>query len=523
MKFSVANLGKVGFISEEGSRFGNPVGALKASNNVRCDGLNVKTILPPTQLFTVTGSAGMSLSLAIVPTFFHPIQFIDGNTGAKHYFVYADNNYLYGTSEDSRKNNLTRTSGGADVLYSADSDFFRWSGEVINGLPVMVNGWDSPQVQLTKNLTTRFQNMRWDDSASTTWATRTAGAVACRVMTSLEKHFVALNTKEAGTYFLSRVRWSGPTLTLTQPTTWDDERLDTVADYYDIDETTGEIYDAVPLGRKLIIYKSDSIWSMTWVGGDSVFQFERLFDWGPASRDCVVSLGNTHIVLTANDVLEHDGLTYRSLAVGKIKTEIARFGDNNGIYRLAWHEKERELMVFSGFISSPWLYSYDLGSWTRGPAINFTSPKSFIDDNNGINNGKKLAYIPTSTPYIYTFSSVITATSTLTTTGNVTIPLLLYDREKTKLADMKAIKEIKSIVPYYECSGSAVLTLSLRAYHSPEYPTGRVAGTTMTLSQSDCWRLNLQGRDFDLSVGIWGIGAVRLFGFDVEFDFIGER
>lgn len=518
----IRNLGGVGLIGEDQSRFSLPVGALKVADNVRCDGVNVRTFLPSKELFNVGNSASGSTSLQFAPNFFMPVQWIAGNPQPNYYFVYANNTSIYGAADASRKNNLTRTSGGADVAYNAITALYSWAGNVIGGIPALTNGYDVPQVQLTRNLTTRFQNMRWDDSAGTTWATRTAGAVQCHIITSLARHWVALNMIENGAYMPTRVRWTDPTLTDTQPTTWEDTRLDTVADYYDLDETPGEILDAVMLGKTLVVYKSDSTWAMDWVGGDSIFSFRRMFDFGPAGKFCVISLGSTHIVLTPTDIVEHDGLSYRSLAHGKVRASMQEDNAGYGVQKLVWHDKKRELLAFLGSYIQPYIYNYDAKVWSTGGNTSFYHATEYYANLLSVNDGKKLAHADTTTPRFYAFDDAQSLISTLTTSGSVNIPLLLADRGQNKVSDYTSLKRITKITPYFECSGSAVLTLALKAFHSPEYPTGRSAGTSMTQSQSTIWRLGLLGRDFDLGVNLKGIGVVRLWGFDVEYEFVGE-
>jgi hypothetical protein len=517
----IRNLGAHGLIGEDQSRFSLPVGALKAANGVRCDGVNVRTFLQSKELFNSYGSASTSTSLQFEPSFFLPVQWIGSNPNPQLYFIYANNNNIYGAADASRKNNLTRTAAGADVIYSALTSTYDWTGEVIGGIPTLTNGKDSPQVQLTSSLTTRFQNIRWDDSAGTTWATRTAGAVQCLLLTSLERHWVAMNMVENGDYLVNRIRWSDPTLTNTQPTTWEDTRLDTVADYYDLDETPGEILDSKMLGRTRIVYKSDSIWAMDWVGGDSIFQFRRLFDFGPAGLFCVVSLGSTHVVLTPTDIIEHNGVSYSSLAHSKIRSELQENIALYNIQKLMWNEKKRELLACLGTYSYPFIYNYDAKTWSKGGGESLFTGAAYHDSLLSANNGKKIAFNNTSSRF-YAFDDAQSTVATRTTSGSINVPLLLADRGQAKVADYMSLKRITKITPYYECSGSAHLTLALKAYHSPEYPTGRSAGTTMTLSQSNMWRLGLMGRDFDLGENLHGVGVVRLWGFDVEYEFVGE-
>ena len=65
----------------------------------------------------------------------------------------------------------------------------------------------------------------------------------------------------------------------------------------------------LPLGDVNIVYKEDSIWSMAFEGGQSIFGFRQLFDdVGILGRHCAKSFNNKHFVVSEDDVYVHDGV-----------------------------------------------------------------------------------------------------------------------------------------------------------------------------------------------------------------------
>lgn len=90
-------------------------------------------------------------------------------------------------------------------------------------------------------------------------------------------------------------------------------------------ETPGVLRDCLPLGDVNIVYKSDSMYAMQYVGGNSVFRFTRLpGEDGLFRAGCVVNTPKGHVFLTQSlDIKIHQGGFAKSIADGRVRKYFA--------------------------------------------------------------------------------------------------------------------------------------------------------------------------------------------------------
>ena len=227
--------------------------------------------------------------------------FLINLTGATNYWFYAGSAKIYRT-DASTNTDVTRTSGGD---YSTNlTSTGNWVGSIFNGLPLLCNGVDDPQI--------------WDTSSSkfidlTNWPASTT----CKSIRPYGSYLIALNTTESSTNYPNKVRWSDSSTGI--PSSWtaaatNDAGQNTIGDEGDI------IVDGASLGGSFIIYKERSTWLMKHIGGNLVFSFQKLFnDTGVLSRNCVVEFDNRHFVVTNGDLIVHNGVSKDSIATGTVK------------------------------------------------------------------------------------------------------------------------------------------------------------------------------------------------------------
>ena len=73
------------------------------------------------------------------------------------------------------------------------------------------------------------------------------------------------------------------------------------------------IVDGAVLGSNFIIYSSDSIFLMEFVGGQFIMNFRKLFtDAGLINQNCVVEVEGKHYCFGPADIYVHDGTTKQS-------------------------------------------------------------------------------------------------------------------------------------------------------------------------------------------------------------------
>lgn len=194
----------------------------------------------------------------------------------------------------------------------------RWTGGVLNGVLVVNNGKDKPQY--------------WGGNVANDLATLTNWNAnwTCKVMRPFRNYLVALDVTKSGTRYPHMVKWSSAADPGTVPASWDETNPATDAGEVDLAETTDAMVDALPLGDALIIYKSSSMYAMTYIGGQFIFSFRRLpGEQGMLAPNCGAIVPMGHVVLTAGDVILFDGQQAKSILSGKLRKWLFSNLDSN--------------------------------------------------------------------------------------------------------------------------------------------------------------------------------------------------
>jgi hypothetical protein len=255
---------------------------------------------------------------------------------------------------------LTRTSGG-DYSATASSG---WNGGVLGGIAILNNGVDEPQFMGTAS-GAKLANL-------TNWLSSTT----CAVMRPFRNFLVALDTTESATRYPFRVRWSHPAEGGTVPTSWNAADATKDAGYVDLSQSAGFVIDCLPLGDVNIVYKEDSIWSMAFEGGQSIFGFRQLFsDAGILGRHCVKDFDNKHFVVSVDDVYIHDGQTKQSIVDSQIRDEL--FNSMHPDYKtrtfVSVDREKNEMWVnfvsntnnTNAFADMAFVYNFRNNSWSK--------------------------------------------------------------------------------------------------------------------------------------------------------------
>jgi hypothetical protein len=152
----------------------------------------------------------------------------------------------------------------------------------------------------------------------------------CGSLRSYGDFLIGLKMEEAGADYSSRVRWSNVVLANTYPDSWDELDTTKSAGFNDIAQIKTEIIDGAPLGSNFIIYSSDQVWLMEFVGGTFVFNFRQLFvDAGIINQNCVVEVEGKHFVFSPFDIYQHDGSSKQSICDERVKNFIYSSLNNN--------------------------------------------------------------------------------------------------------------------------------------------------------------------------------------------------
>lgn len=199
---------------------------------------------------------------------------------------------------------ITRTVGGD---YTA-GDTYQWNGTVFGGIAILNNGSDVPQAWMTPTIGTKLVDLpNWP------------ATLRAKVVRSFGPFLVAASITDAGVSAPHQVRWSHEADPGTVPGSWD--ITDPTKDAGEVelpDVQSGIIFDALPLGSTMFIYKEASVWKMRYVGGQSIFDFGQS-SWlttagllGPRCV-CLTGDGTKHILATQDDIIWHNGSTVNSI------------------------------------------------------------------------------------------------------------------------------------------------------------------------------------------------------------------
>ena len=299
----VENVGETGIVKD--------INPWQLPPNVWSDGNNVRV-----EHGAIVKSPGYAEVLATCPV--TPYHIVQLKYGAAVYWVIASLTKIY-VHNGTIWTNITRQTTGSDVDYNATADE-GWTSTVLGGVLVMANGFDQPQFWAlasgVPSVATKMDNLTY-------WA---AGAGATHYPVSVRafrSFLIALNITEAGTPIPQKVKWSTEAATQLVPASWDESSAIVDAGEYELADTKGAILDGLPLGDTFMIYKDDSIYSMTYVGTPFIFAFRQLSpSVGALAKNCVAEFDGGHFILGNGDVYINDGQRVKSILPHKIRDYI---------------------------------------------------------------------------------------------------------------------------------------------------------------------------------------------------------
>jgi len=191
-----------------------------------------------------------------------------------------------------------------NTLYSAAAAT-SWNGGVIEGIPIINNGVNDPQMWSPIGTSQRLTSLTWD--SGNTWL---AKGHTCAVIRTYKDFLVALDVTKSGNQNSRLVKWSTSGLPGAVPSTWDETDATEDAGEVELAQTIGACIDGETLGDLFVIYKEDSTWGMQYIGGDAIFRFYLLYGTlSILTRRCVKQFEGKHFVLSQGDVMVHDGVS----------------------------------------------------------------------------------------------------------------------------------------------------------------------------------------------------------------------
>lgn len=334
----VPNCGSAGVIKDL-SKHELPLPAWTDANNVRfLDGY--------AQQFLGHGSAYGTP--AVIP--YHVVPVIVGST---RYWLYAGAEKIYAvtiTGGAAVHTNLTRQTASVDVNYTGVPN--AWTSCLLSGIPILNAGnlVDPPQ-QWDLNIANRMTTL-------SNWPANTF----CESLRSYKNFLVALNVTKAGVNFRHMVKWSTPAEPGSVPATWDPADQTQDAGENDLASSPGDIIDGLQLRDSFMIYKEDSIWRMTYVGGIYVMDFQQVTGTsGALNRNCIAEVDGFHFVLTGSDVIVHDGQNATSILDKQARRALFQDFDVSAI--------DRAFVCKNPFLNEVWVFYPQAGNSIPNKAL----------------------------------------------------------------------------------------------------------------------------------------------------------
>ena len=214
---------------------------------------------------------------------------------------------------------ITRGPGAGGAYATTATE--NWTATVIGGVLVMTNGVDEPQYwELISGVPATIQKMQNLNNFT--------ASTECKSMRAFRSFLVALNVTTSGINYPRLVKWSTEAATQTTPTSWDASSATVDAGEYELADSKGAILDGLPLRDTFMIYKEDSIYSMTYVGTPFIFAFRQLSpSVGALTKNCVAEYDGGHFFFGNGDIYINDGQKVTSILPHKIRDYIFQFID----------------------------------------------------------------------------------------------------------------------------------------------------------------------------------------------------
>tara|TARA_Y100000004_G_scaffold45164_1_gene49586 strand:+ start:111 stop:1661 length:1551 start_codon:yes stop_codon:yes gene_type:complete len=461
-----------------------------------------------------------------------PYFALNWTTGANSYWFYAGTAKIY-RYDGSSHANFTRSSGGD---YSTNlTGVGNWTGSIFNGLPILNNGVDDPQA-LASTGASNFSDL-------SNWPANTT----CKVIRPYKNFLVSLNLTESSTNLPNKVRWGASAENLTLPSTWvasstNDAGSVTLGDAGDF------IIDGFPLKQSFIIYKENSTYLMNFIGGNLVFSFQKLFDdSGVLSRNCVAEFNGNHFVVTAGDLIVHNGVKKKSVATNIIKrTLFSEIDSTNYANTFVTHNKQKNEIwvsyptVGSTFCNKALIWNYNTNSFS------FRDLPDILHISTGIVN-------PGASPVVWsgqsqtwdTYSTTEnwgmrtfnpTETSILmSSTGNTKFfrgdngfdfagsdfTMILERKGLVLDGNPNTVKQVRKVTPRFSSTGSAEIFVG-----SSMTPDGTYSyKTQQTINPDSQNKVDARSTGKYIAIKFQHTSATtfELNGYDLEYEVLGER
>jgi len=327
----IRDLGSVGVITDV-DPFNLPINAFTRAKNVRFDQGNIRRSPGFRDVSTVTG---------FTPVFIHGVY---NASGYDTVTVVSDDFDVY---------NFSNGSITLDYNSSASTSSAQITATSLANVQYL-NREDIAPLYKTPALSNYAPLINWPSGYT------------CKSLRSFGDFLIAMNTDEGGSAFPTRVRFSDIALANNAPSTWDETDVTKSAGFNDLAQMNTPIIDGQTLGSNFLIYSSDQVWLMEFVGGTFIFNFRKLFnDAGVINQNCIVEVEGKHYVFDQDDIYVTDSVSIQSIVDGRVKDYIYSGIDTSAYNKcFVQFDQAREEIYFC------YKSSDDMSEFTNGSGCN---------------------------------------------------------------------------------------------------------------------------------------------------------
>lgn len=517
---SFKNLGSAGLIVDLAENE-LPLEGWTDAQNVRFTVLGVEKAL---------GDASIYPGAPVEPYFIIPIRVSGVATWA---YASAGKLYAISGSDSPTHENITRAAGGDYSAVAAT----KWSGGNFNGIGIFNNPVDVPQSWIPTSFATKATNLA-------NWP----AALRCKTMRPFRNYLVAMDLTNSGTNYPTAIRWSHSADPASVPTSWDitDETKD-AGEYY-FNETGGAVVELVPMRDEALLYKTDAIWGMSYIGGVFIWKFRKVSSITgiPCKNAAVEFKPGQHFIWTGDDLVVTDGQTLTSVADSRVKDLLRRinvntytgafcvnnpnksevwfcFTEDSDIFRattaLIWNWKtgawgERDLdnlnTVVTGTIFPSSAWDSDSFTWDSDTA-------TWTDAVTGVSRSRLLGANATS--FLYT--EVGQYVNDATYTSYVERRALGIPFEQDAPPDISSWKFCREIWPRISGDSGTEIQVTIGTQTEIGGAVTWEDAQTFTIGTDVKLNCTVTGRMFALRFESTGLGSWVLNGYDLEVDYAG--
>lgn len=447
--------------------------------------------------------------------------------GTNYFWAYGSNSVMYAT-DGATHANITGT-----ITLGATDDL-GFTGGAFHGFMLVNDGSAIPQ--------------SWNPSLGNDLVSLTAWpAITCKVLRPFKDFIFALRVTDTGNYNPRVMRWSDRASQGALPLSWDFSDPTNQSGINELGQTGDQLIDAVPLRDSLIIYKEFHTWVADYIGLPEVFSFRQVFSQlGMLTENCTASFGSSHVVLSDNDLVLHNGNDARSLADKRTRRWLFNRINSNRFKRsfVVADYRNREIKICFPESGADWPNLALVWNWSEdtfhvkelggqktyattgiipGTAVSFDADAGTFDSAPGTFDEE--TYNPFLTRVLFLDAAAQRAYQNDTGEDFNGVPMTCY-AERSGMAivkDLTQLKRIKRLFPRVIGTPGDVLRFYVGSRASQNAATTWTGPYNFTIGTDYKIDTRISARLLDIRVEYSGTNTFRFHGMSVEHEPDGTR